>query len=78
METDVGAAPGESDATMRDMDLRASAARHDRILTRRLDELIPRLMRRAGFDAWVIAAREYNEDPVIESKAVSNPRRIAR
>ncbi len=49
------------------MDLRASAARHDRILARRLDELIPRLMRRAGFDAWVIAAREYNEDPVLQT-----------
>lgn len=49
------------------MNLRAAAARHDRILERRLDELIPALMRRAGFDAWVIAAREYNEDPVLQT-----------
>ena len=52
---------------MRPMDLRAAAARHDRILARRLDTLVPTLMRRAGFDAWVVAAREYNEDPVLQT-----------
>lgn len=52
---------------MPEMDLRSSAARHDRLLQRRLDELVPELMRRAGFDAWVIAAREYNEDPVLQT-----------
>jgi Xaa-Pro aminopeptidase len=52
---------------MGQMELRAAAARHDRILVRRLDELVPTLMRRAGFDAWVIAAREYNEDPVLQT-----------
>ncbi len=49
------------------MELRAAAVRYDRILIRRLDELVPALMRRAGFDAWVIAAREYNEDPVLQT-----------
>jgi Xaa-Pro aminopeptidase len=47
------------------IDLRAGAARHDRILLQRLDRLVPALMERAGLDAWVVAAREYNEDPVL-------------
>ncbi len=34
-------------------------------LTQRLDTLLPALMAREGFDLWIIAAREYNEDPVI-------------
>ena len=48
-------------------DLRRSAERHDRLLARRLGELVPALMRRAGLDAWVVAGREYNEDPVLET-----------
>lgn len=31
----------------------------------RLDNLVPELMRREGIDMWVLAAREYNEDPVL-------------
>lgn len=46
-------------------DLRSVADRHDQRLLRRLDVLVPELMERAGIDAWVIAAREYNEDPVL-------------
>lgn len=46
------------------MDLRAEAAKHDDLLERRLDEIVPNLMQRHGFEAWVIDAREYNEDPV--------------
>lgn len=49
------------------IDLEESAARHDRLLAARLDELVPVLMRRSGLDAWVIAAREYNEDPVLQT-----------
>lgn len=45
-------------------DLRAAADRHDALLRRRLDVLVPDLMERAGLEAWVIDAREYNEDPV--------------
>lgn len=48
-----------------DLDLRASGRRHDDRLNRRLDALVPILMDRAGLDAWVIVAREYNEDPVL-------------
>lgn len=33
----------------------------------RLDTLLPEIMHREGFDMWIIAAREYNEDPVIMS-----------
>jgi hypothetical protein len=34
-------------------------------LRKRLDTLLPELMAREGIDAWIVAAREYNEDPVI-------------
>jgi Xaa-Pro aminopeptidase len=33
----------------------------------RLENYLPELMKREGFDMWVIIAREYNEDPVIMS-----------
>jgi Xaa-Pro aminopeptidase len=46
-------------------DLRAAGARHDDLLSRRLDALMPMLMDRAGLDAWVVTAREYDEDPVL-------------
>jgi Xaa-Pro aminopeptidase len=48
-----------------DLDLRAAAARHDDRLVRRLDALVQMLMDRAGLDAWVVTAREYDEDPVL-------------
>ena len=47
--------------------LRTAAAAHDDLLTRRLDTLVPMLMERAGLDAWIVAAREYNEDPVLRT-----------
>ncbi|HUG33004.1 MAG TPA: M24 family metallopeptidase [Acidimicrobiia bacterium] len=46
------------------MDLRSAAAELDTLLEKRLDTIVPGLMDRHGFDAWVIDAREYNEDPV--------------
>ncbi len=39
----------------------------DDILEDRLRQLLPGLMRREGFDMWVIISREYNEDPVIRT-----------
>jgi methionine aminopeptidase len=36
-------------------------------LRKRLDELLPELMTREGFDMWMVISREYNEDPVIMS-----------
>ena len=39
----------------------------DRLLEERLDTVLPAIMRREGVDLWIIAAREYNEDPVVET-----------
>jgi len=39
----------------------------DDVLDDRLKNLLPGLMRREGFDMWVIISREYNEDPVIKT-----------
>jgi len=39
----------------------------DELLDDRLKNLLPNLMRREGFDMWVIISREYNEDPVIKT-----------
>jgi len=39
----------------------------DDILEDRLRNLLPELMRREGFDMWVVMSREYNEDPVIRT-----------
>ncbi len=36
----------------------------NRMLERRLEELLPRLMRETGFDMWLVINREYAEDPV--------------
>jgi Xaa-Pro aminopeptidase len=49
------------------LDLRARADAHDRLLAARLDALVPTLMDRAELDAWVVTAREYNEDPVLQT-----------
>ena len=45
--------------------LRAQADLRNDWLRERLDTLLPELMARVGLDAWIVAAREYNEDPVI-------------
>jgi len=34
-------------------------------LKERLDTILPELMKREGFDMWLVVAREYNEDPLI-------------
>lgn len=39
----------------------------DDLLEERLDTVVPMLMRRAGVDVWIVASREYNEDPVIRT-----------
>lgn len=36
-------------------------------LAARLDRVLPLLMRERGVDMWIVAAREYNEDPVFAS-----------
>ncbi len=47
--------------------LREQATIEDRVLRDRLEQLVPELMRREGIDAWVLIAREYNEDPVLKT-----------
>jgi len=47
--------------------LRERAEVTNSIIEKRLDEVVPLVMRRAGVDAWVIIAREYNEDPVLKT-----------
>ncbi len=47
------------------MPLRAQADLTNQWLRERLDTLLPELMARADLDMWIVAAREYNEDPVI-------------
>ena len=37
------------------------------VLRERLDTVVPLVMRRAGVDMWIVSAREYNEDPVLET-----------
>lgn len=45
--------------------LREQAQLRDAWLRARLDTLVPRLMREAGVDMWILVAREYAEDPVL-------------
>lgn len=45
--------------------LRAQADVRNVWLRERLDTVLPEIMAREGFDMWIVAAREYNEDPVI-------------
>lgn len=47
--------------------LREQATVRNRWLAQRLDDVLPLIMAREGFDMWIVAAREYNEDPVILS-----------
>ena len=47
--------------------LRERAATTDAWLRQRLDTLVPALMRREGIDLWILVAREYDEDPVVET-----------
>ncbi|MGY1836428.1 M24 family metallopeptidase [Blastococcus sp. SYSU DS0510] len=45
--------------------LREQADVRDRWLTQRLLDVLPGLMDQAGIDLWIVAGREYNEDPVL-------------
>jgi Xaa-Pro aminopeptidase len=55
-------------------DLRILTHRQQAVLMRgfietRFDTLLPRLMREAGIDMWIVVSREYNDDPVFRSMA---------
>lgn len=61
------AAPGQGRQLVRVpavLPLRARVEPVNRILEKRLDELLPALMREAGVDLWLVIARELAEDPV--------------
>lgn len=63
-----GAMLSQAPASAQDvLSMKDRAAVMDTWLEERLDTVVPDLMRREGFDVWVVAAREYNEDPVIET-----------
>jgi hypothetical protein len=47
--------------------LREQAAMQQQWLKKRLDTVLPALMRKHGVDLWVVPMREYNEDPVFSS-----------
>lgn len=47
--------------------LRQQAEVINRWLTLRLETVLPKIMKREDFDMWIVACREYNEDPVFMS-----------
>jgi Xaa-Pro aminopeptidase len=47
--------------------MKERAAVIDRLLSDRVETVLPALMRRTGIDMWIIISREYNEDPVIKT-----------
>lgn len=47
--------------------LREQAALRDGWLAERFETVLPAVMRRAGLDCWIVAGREDNEDPVLET-----------
>lgn len=62
-----GSPQSEFVATLRQqiLPLRARAELRNEWLQDRLETVLPEVMAREGFDMWIVAAREYNEDPVI-------------
>jgi len=44
----------------------------DRWIEERVSTILPILMQREKIDMWIIIAREYNEDPVIETMLPAN------
>jgi hypothetical protein len=59
------AAQGRSiDAMPAILDRKRRSEVTNRLLRDRLDHLLPRLMREAGIDCWIVACREYAEDPL--------------
>jgi Xaa-Pro aminopeptidase len=47
--------------------LRERAGIEDGLLKERLDTLVPRLMRERGVDMWILIAREYQDDEVLQT-----------
>ncbi len=57
----------EGPAITRTLPLRERPAVMDTWLRYRLEHVLPEIMRREGFDMWIVDNREYNEDPVFFS-----------
>ena len=55
--------------------LREQAATQQEWLRKRLDTVLPGLMRAQGVDMWVVPMREYNEDPVFST--ITSPETFA-
>ena len=49
------------------LDQRQRAQVINEVLADRFEHLLPQLMRREGFDMWILISREYNEDPVMKT-----------
>jgi len=49
------------------LSIRERAAIVHRITAKRLDTLIPRMMRETGFDMWIVSCNEDNLDPIFET-----------
>ena len=49
------------------LSMQERAMHQDAWLKKRLDTLVPDIMRERGIDMWVLVAREYNEDPVVKT-----------
>ncbi len=49
------------------LNMRERAKVIDLWLEDRVENVLPRIMRRAGVDMWIIISREYNEDPVLKT-----------
>lgn len=49
------------------LSMKERARLQDMWLEKRLDTIVPALMRERGVDMWVLIAREYNEDPVVKT-----------
>ncbi len=64
-ETSDDAFIGKVKATLLPLDERA--AQKDAMTLARFEQVLPAIMRRHNLDMWVIIAREYNEDPVMET-----------
>ena len=65
MDRQITGAHGASDWERKVLPLREQSRVQYGWLRHRLETVLPEIMRREGFDAWIVAGREYNEDPVL-------------
>ncbi len=60
-------APAQPGGAPSVLSIRERAAVVYRITAKRLDTLIPRMMRETGFDMWIVSCNEDNLDPIFET-----------